>query len=68
MRTSAQRRPSSVSTAVTRRAPRKPARSVGWRSLLVAVKCLDRRRFVVVAENAGDGREQDATCHSPPVP
>lgn len=34
---SAQRRPSSVSAALTRRAPRSPARSVGWRSPLVAV-------------------------------
>jgi hypothetical protein len=37
IRLSAQRRPSSVSMAVTSRAPRKPARSVGCLSPLLAV-------------------------------
>jgi hypothetical protein len=35
---SAHRRPSSVSMAVTRRAPCRPAKSVGCRSLVDAVK------------------------------
>ena len=55
---SAHRRPSSVSTAVTRRAPRRAASSVGWRSFEEATKVSIGALAMVVADDAGDGVEE----------
>jgi hypothetical protein len=58
MRDSAQRRPSSVSVAVTRRAAE--ARQVGRMAIAVArCECLNWRSAVIIAQDARDGRQQD---------
>ena len=57
---SAQRRPSSVSTAVTNLAPWSPARSVGWRSCDDAVKVSIGGGAVIVAEDTGNRVDEDA--------
>ena len=64
MRDSAHRRPSSVSTAVTRRAPRSAASS-DWVPVRVRGReGLDRRRSVIVTQDAADGIHDDgfAVC------